>query len=554
MNQFAQLYQALDQASGNKVREEALRTYFSHVDAAEASWAIFVLAGGKINAGKNRIANTTELRAWVSELTGLPDWVVDDCYRQVGDLGETLALLVEAQRTQLQSPVLEPIAAQSWVLPCADSSLLQWVEGFLLPLVSEQPQERKHAIQSAWLQLDGWSRFVFNKLLTGSLRVGVSKRMLQSSLAPLAGVSVADMAHRLIGEWVPTAAAYEHLMQPEMDAQALNKPYPFYLASPLTEGPETLGAEADWQCEWKWDGIRVQLIRRAGQTPYLWSRGEERLDGRFPELESQALQLPAGVVLDGELLAWDEALQQPRPFVALQKRIQKRVPSAKLRSEVPVHILFYDLLELDGQDMRTQPLAQRRQALAQLLATTAAPQLQISPEVNFARWDELSVLRAQSAAHCAEGLMLKARGSSYLEGRKRGAWWKWKVDPFTIDAVLVYAQSGSGRRSTLHTDYTFAVWNDEGVLVPVAKAYSGLTDAELGKMDKWIRSHTIERFGPVRSVQPEMVFEIAFEAVNRSNRHKSRVAVRFPRILRWRDDKKAADADSIQALLALCKE
>ena len=554
MNRFATLYQALDQAGGNKAREQALQAYFAQVDAAEASWAIFVLAGGKINAGKNRMASTTELRAWLGALVQLPDWMVDDCYRQVGDLAETLALLVEAERARAQVAAPPPSLANAWQIPSTDSNLLQWVEGFLLPLVQEPASVRQQAIQATWLQLDAWSRFVFNKLLTGSLRVGVSKRMLQTSLAPLAGISPADMAHRMIGEWLPVPASYVALMHPETDAQALNKPYPFYLASPLQEPVESLGTEADWLAEWKWDGIRVQLIRRAGQTPYLWSRGEERLDGRFPELEAQALQLPAGVVLDGELLAWDRENALPRPFVALQKRIQKRSPSAKLQKDVPVHILFYDLLELDGHDLRAQPLQMRREALQQLLDTAAAPGLQISPEVPYSQWQDLAAVREQSTAMNAEGLMLKQRSAPYLEGRKRGAWWKWKVDPFTIDAVLIYAQSGSGRRSTLHTDYTFAVWNEEGALVPVAKAYSGLTDAELKKMDKWIRSHIIERFGPVRSVQPELVFEIAFEAVNRSSRHKSGVAVRFPRILRWREDKKPADADHLHALLALCKE
>ena len=553
MNEFARLYQALDQAAGTKAREQALQVYFGKAGAAEASWAIYVLSGGKVNTGKNRIASTTQLRAWLGDLLGLPDWMVDDCYRQVGDLAETLALLVEAEKAAARGPELLSTDCL-WSVPTAESSLLDWIEGFLLPLVHEGDSVRQQAIAAAWLQLDAWSRFVFNKLLTGSLRVGVSKRMLQTSLAPLAGVSVADMAHRLVGEWSPTPAAYEALMQPDMHAQAQNRPYPFYLASPLQESLETLGTESDWLVEWKWDGIRVQLVRRAEQAPYLWSRGEERLDGRFPELEAQALQLPAGVVLDGELLAWDVDKAQPRPFVALQKRIQKRVPSAKLQRAVPVHILFYDLLEMDGQDLRNQPLQQRRQALVQLMERVQADSLQLSPEVIFAQWAQLATLRERSAQMNAEGLMLKQRSAPYLEGRKRGAWWKWKVDPFTIDAVLVYAQSGSGRRSTLHTDYTFAVWNEAGALVPVAKAYSGLTDAELTQMDKWIRSHTIERFGPVRSVQPLMVFEIAFEAVNRSSRHKSGVAVRFPRILRWRQDKPAAEADTLQALLALCKE
>lgn len=554
MNRFTHLYQQLDQASGSKAREQALQAYFAEVSSAEASWAVFVLSGGKVSTGKNRIAKTTELRHWLSAWMGLPQWVVEDSYRQVGDLAETLALLVEAQRDYLPQIQADAKTSANWRVPTPNSSLLDWIEGFLLPLAQDSAELRQQAVQAAWLQLDGFSRLVFNKLLTGSLRVGVSKRMLQASLAPLAGISTADMAHRLVGEWEPVPASFEALMHPEASAQDMNKPYPFYLASPLQELPEALGVPADWQVEWKWDGIRVQLIRRAKQVPYLWSRGEERLDGRFPELEAQALQLPEDVVLDGELVAWDEKTAQPRPFVALQKRIQKRVPSARLRTEVPVRILFYDLLEFHGVDLRAAPLRERRYKLQSLLEQTGVPSLQLSPSVPFDAWEALPALRNSAAQMQAEGLMLKALDSPYLDGRKRGAWWKWKLDPFTIDAVLVYAQSGSGRRSTLHTDYTFAVWNDEGVLVPVAKAYSGLTDAELLKMDKWIRSNTLERFGPVRAVKPEQVFEIAFEAVNRSNRHKSGVAVRFPRILRSREDKTAAQADHLSALLALCRE
>ncbi|WP_284336579.1 ATP-dependent DNA ligase [Comamonas sp. NoAH] len=554
MSRFTQLYQALDQAGGNKDRVQALQSYFAQVEPSEASWAIYVLSGGKINAGKNRIATTTELRAWLADLVRLPDWMVDDCYRQVGDLAETLALLVESQRSAANIATSTPSRSAIWSVPQAESSLLEWIEGFLLPLVHEPPVVRQHAIQRAWIQLDVWSRFVFNKLLTGSLRVGVSKRMLQSSLAPVAGISEADMAHRLIGEWVPSPEAYLELIHPDTSELTKNKPYPFYLASPLQEELSQLGNPSDWQVEWKWDGIRVQLIRRQNQQPYLWSRGEERLDGRFPELEMQALALPPGVVLDGELLAWDAESQRPRPFVALQKRIQKRLPSSKLQQTVPVHILFYDLLELDGEDFRLQPLEHRRSELANLLHRINAPGLQISNEIEFSDWQHLAEVRSQSDEMGAEGLMIKQRSSPYLEGRKRGSWWKWKIDPMTIDAVLVYAQSGSGRRSTLHTDYTFAVWNEAGHLVPVAKAYSGLTDAELLSMDKWIRSHTIERFGPVRSVEPLKVFEIAFEAVNLSKRHKSGVAVRFPRILRLREDKKPQDADHLHTLLSLCRE
>lgn len=567
MNLFAQLYQQLDHAGGNKAREQALRSYFAQVDAAEGSWAVFILSGGKVNTGRQRIASTTELRQWLGALVQLPAWMVEDCYRQVGDLAETLALLVEAEgphhhapydtvsaATAIHTPAITSAAANAYRIPTNDSTLLSWIEDFLLPLVHEPAPVRAQAVQAAWLQLDMWSRFVFNKLLTGALRVGVSKRMLQTSLAPLVGISVADMAHRLIGEWVPTPEAFTALMHPDTSAQALNKPYPFYLASPLTEAPDSLGNATDWLAEWKWDGIRAQLVRRADDAVFLWSRGEERLDGRFPEIEAAAQALPVGTVVDGELVAWDVTLQQPRPFVALQKRIQKRKPSSKLLAQVPVHLLLYDLLEWQGQDIRSQPLQARRALLQRVVDDTPSALWTVSPAIDFTQWSQLAAHRSRSDTMCAEGLMLKSKQSPYLEGRKRGSWWKWKVDPFNIDAVLVYAQSGSGRRSTLHTDYTFAVWNDTGALVPVAKAYSGLTDAELTQMDKWIRSHTIERFGPVRSVQPLLVFEIAFEAVNRSTRHKSGVAVRFPRIVRQRTDKTADQADHLHTLLALCKE
>ncbi len=568
MNRFVALYQLLDEASGTRDRELALQQYFAGATAAEATWAVYVLSGGKVNTGKNRLATTTELRSWVSELTALPLWLVEESYRQVGDLAETLSLLVAAwQKQGINHPELaaapgtavapDPDApwhasllGATFKTPDNDSRLDEWTEQFLLPLVAADAEQRKRAIQQAWQQLDTPSRLVFNKLLTGSLRAGVNKRSLQNSLAPLVGISAADMAHRMVGEWLPSAQAYEALMDPETSAQLLDKPYPFYLASPLPQEPDALGDPKDWLAEWKWDGIRVQLVRRHGHAPYLWSRGEERLDGRFPELETAAALLPRDMVLDGELLAWDYEQNKPLGFVALQSRIQKRRPSAKLMQTVPARILFYDLLECDGEDLRAQPLAQRRAKLEQVIRHADLPALGISPQLPFDSWDALPPLRTTAAEHNAEGLMLKALASPYKEGRRRGDWWKWKVDPFSIDAVLIYAQSGSGRRSTLHTDYTFAVWSGDA-LVPVAKAYSGLTDVEILRLDKWIRSHTVERFGPVRSVTPSLVFEIAFEGVNRSTRHKSGVAVRFPRILRWREDKTAQDADQLSALLEL---
>jgi DNA ligase-1 len=388
--------------------------------------------------------------------------------------------------------------------------------------------------------------YLLNKLITGALRVGVSQRLVVQALALWSQLPTDLIAHRLSGDWRPSATSLAALSQPaENDAHREHRPYPFFLASPLEAPVESLGERGDWLAEWKWDGIRAQLMRRDGEAR-LWSRGEERLDGRFPEIEQAALALPAGCVLDGEILAWDAEAAAPRLFTALQKRIGKLKPGPKLLAETPVRFMAYDLLELDGADLRETPLKQRRERLAEMLGGMPAA-LMLSPSADTQDWATLQALRGESRERRTEGLMLKRLDSPYRVGRKRGDWWKWKVDPYTLDAVLIYAQSGHGRRAGLFTDYTFGVW-DRGHLVPVAKAYSGLDDAEIARLDAWIRTHTLERFGPVRSVEPVHVFELAYEAIQRSSRHKSGVAVRFPRILRWRTDLSTRDADRLDDL------
>jgi len=363
-------------------------------------------------------------------------------------------------------------------------------------------------------------------------------------------VDIARIAQRMIGAWTPSPGFLRDLLSSEELAADRQQPYPFFLASPLEADIESLGPIDDWLLEWKWDGIRLQLIRRAGEVA-LWSRGEERLDGRFPEIEAAAASLPPGAVIDGELLGWREG-DAPLPFTALQTRIQRRKPGPKTLTETPVRVLAYDLLEHAGEDLRAHPLSHRRGLLAQLLERHGDPRLVLSPEVIAGSWEDAASLRSVARERGVEGLMLKRRDSVYQAGRRRGDWWKWKIDPLTVDAVLVYAQSGHGRRSTLYTDYTFALW-DGDTLVPVAKAYSGLDDREIQRLDQWIRAHTLQRFGPVRSVPAEHVFELGFEAVNRSTRHKSGLAVRFPRILRWRHDKPASEADRIETLRALAR-
>ncbi|HZH44327.1 MAG TPA: ATP-dependent DNA ligase [Lysobacter sp.] len=530
MKRFAALYRELDRSTATLDKRAALIGYFRDAPPEDAAWGLWLLSGGKLA----RIANTTELREWIVEESGTPGWLVDECHAHVGDLAETLTLLLD-----------DP--AQ----PCEEVPLHVWIEQRLLPVAGGDPLARRAAVVQGWRCLCADERLAFNKLLTGALRVGVSQRLVQQALAELSGVDIARIAQRMLGAWVPTPAFLADLLSHEELAGDRQQPYPFFLASPLECEPDSLGAIDDWLLEWKWDGIRLQLIRRRGELA-LWSRGEERLDGRFPEIETIAARLPVDCVLDGELLAWREGDDQPLAFTALQTRIQRRKPGAKTLADAPVRMLAFDLLELEGQDLRGWPLAQRRAELERVLAALAHPRVVPSPQVHAASWDEAAALREQARERCVEGLMLKRRESPYQVGRRRGDWWKWKIDPLTIDAVLVYAQSGHGRRSTLFTDYTFALW-DGDALVPVAKAYSGLDDQEILALDRWIRAHTLERFGPVRAVEPVHVFELGFEAVNRSTRHKSGIAVRFPRILCWRHDKTPRDADRLDTLRALAR-
>ena len=528
MKAFAELYRRLESSTGTSDKRAALRDYFRNAPPADAAWALWFLAGNKLA----RIANATELRDWIAERARLPSWLVEGSYHHVGDLAETAALLLEDP----------PPGARS------ERSLRSWVEEVLWPVAGAAPALRRSAVLGAWAELPGHERLLFNKLITGALRVGVSTRLVQQALADISGLDVARIAQRMHG-FQPGAEALRALLDPAAGGER-DAPYPFYLASPLEAAPDSLGEISDWLLEWKWDGIRLQVLRRADVV--LWSRGEERLDGRFPEIDAAALALPAGTVLDGELLAWPAApgSESPLAFTALQKRINRLKPGARLLGEVPVRVQAYDLLEADGVDLRQLPLAERRARLLELLGHVGDPRLMASPEVLAGDWAQADALRQSARERGVEGLMLKRRDSVYQAGRRRGDWWKWKLDPLTIDAVLVYAQPGSGRRSTLYTDYTFALWDGDR-LVPVAKAYSGLTDQEIARLDRWIRANTLERFGPVRVVKPGHVFELGFEAVNASNRHKSGVAVRFPRILRWREDKRPEDADRIESLRAL---
>jgi DNA ligase-1 len=564
MKRFAGLFAAIDHTNATNAKVDAMVQYFSTASPADAAWAVFFLTGRRIK----RLVQSGSIGRWVTTATGLGDWLLGECYAVVGDGAETAALMLDQMPTA----------------PSEDLSLATWVEDRILPLRHAEPEDQQFSVID-WLRgLERWERFTLLKLLTGELRVGVSQTLVVRALAETASLPPTTMAARLMGDWTPSAEWFRQLLAAGVTADDLSRPYPFCLASPIDNAvadADALGALLDditqWQVEWKWDGIRAQIVRRAGRL-HIWSRGEELITDRFPEISEVAARLPDGTVLDGEVLAF--AGERPLPFSALQQRIGRQTQVARKARDIPVVFMAYDVLEDNGSDVRAEPIVRRRPRLERLLAELPADPsseraatgrleallpfeddpgesaareagvLRASPTLSAASWDELVRLRTNSRDRGVEGLMFKRLDSTYGVGRKRGDWWKWKIDPHTIDAVLIYAQPGSGKRASLLTDYTFGLW-DNGELVPVAKAYSGLSNAEIDEMDRWIRRHTVERFGPVRHVEPVHVFELGFEAIARSSRHKSGVAVRFPRMLRWRRDKSAAEADALDTLRAM---
>lgn len=530
MKAFTELYTALDETTRTNAKTDALVRYLSVAAPADAIWAIWLLSGRKLK----QVVPTRRLREWASHEAGIADWLFEESYAAVGDLAETIALLLPVTDGDHDAPLHQ---------------LLNDLEGLRK---SDEVAQQEFVLRH-WRSFSPRERLVFNKLITGGFRVGVSQQLVTRAIAKHSGVEAEAIAHRLMGNWSPTPEFYRQLLHPDAQDADISKPYPFFLASPIEGEPAGLGDVQEWQAEWKWDGIRAQLIRRNGSV-FLWSRGEELVTERFPELAALGEALPNGVVIDGEILPWRAG--KPLPFAQLQQRIGRKTITKKILTEVPVAIIAYDLLEWDGADIRQAPLVERRRLLAELIAGLPVPQnalLQLSPSVAAASWDELREVRAESRARGVEGVMLKRLASPYRVGRQRGDWWKWKIEPFTVDAVLIYAQRGHGRRASLYTDYTFAVW-DGDQLTPFAKAYSGLTDAEIDEVDRFIRRNTRESFGPVRSVKPELVFELAFEGLQRSTRHKSGIATRFPRILRWRKDKTIQDADTLERIKAMLPE
>ena len=531
MKQFAKLVYVLGTSTKTNDKLQALQDYFAVAAEKDKVWVIAIFSGRR----PKRIINSTILKGWCMEITGIAPWLFDECYHTAGDLAETISLLLP-----------EPKNENSFV---AEHTLSYYLETFIR-IEKEDELVKKQFITNSWQQMDRNEKFVFNKLITGGFRIGVSQTMIVNALAKSVKVAASVIAHCISGNWNPAVTTFDDLLSETVAATDFSKPYPFYLAYAVDEDVTKLEDEKLWQAEWKWDGIRGQIIKRNNDF-FVWSRGEELLTEKFPEYNNFKDQLQNGTVIDGEIISLATTAKEehfkPLPFAALQTRIGRKTITKKQLTEAPVGFIAYDLLEFNGEDIRYKSMAERRQLLEQLIAQTNHPALHISPVISFLSWPQLGLIRSQSREMGSEGIMLKRKSSPYQAGRKRGDWWKWKIDPLTIDAVMIYAQKGHGRRSNLYTDYTFAV-KDGDKLVPFTKAYSGLTDKEFAQVDSFVKRNSIEKFGPVRTVKPDLVFEIAFEGIAASNRHKSGVALRFPRMNRWRTDKKPGEINTLDDL------
>jgi len=526
MGPFNELFQQIDQTTSTKAKVKALVNYFKKAPKSDIIWCIYLLTG----KSSGRAIKTSILRQTVVQLSGLPPWLFEESYHIVGDLAETIALSLPIPRYE------------------KDYSLSETMD-FLNRLRTVTDEEKEKAVSQRWMETPVNERFIFNKLITGNFRIGVSKQLVIKALALTYNKEENEIAHRLMGNWHPSTTNLEQLVIEDMTLEKSFEPYPFFLAYQLDKELESLGEVKEWFIEHKYDGIRGQIIIRNDQL-YIWSRGEDLLTDKFPEFHPLALLLPNGTVLDGEILPFKK--ERILPFSVMQTRIGRKQLSKRILETAPLIMVCYDLLEFEGRDIRAYELQERRMLLENLLAQlpNSTVPLTLSATLSCSTWEDAKAIRLASRQNQSEGLMLKRKTSVYEAGRRRGNWWKWKVDPFTIDGVLIYGQRGHGRRANLYTDYTFAVW-DKDTLVPFAKAYSGLTDKEILEVDAWIKRHTVDKFGPVRSVTPTLVFELAFEGISASSRHKSGIALRFPRIVRWRKDKAAQEANTKEDLLDL---
>lgn len=532
MKHFAEMIAVLASSTKTNAKINALQKYFETANAEDKVWVIALFTGRR---PRRTIAGSL-LAQWCREITSLPDWLIAESYHTVGDFAEVIALLLP----------------ENTETPYEQNVSLYFYMKSLIALDKKEDQLKKDFIVESWGRMTKMEKFVFNKLITGGFRIGVSQKIMVNALAKTTSVSPSVIAHRISGKWDPSAVTFEELIADDGAIKDFSKPYPFYLAYAVEEVEELQQPEL-WQAEWKWDGIRGQIIKRNNEV-FVWSRGEELITEKFPEYQILQNILPDGIALDGEIICLGPSTDHldftPLPFSILQTRIGRKNISKKQLTEAPVGFIAYDILEWNHEDVREKSTEERRNLLSSFLDQMSIPFVHISPVIEFTSWDDLKEIRKRSRDMGSEGIMLKRKSSTYQVGRKRGDWWKWKIDPLTIDAVMIYAQKGSGRRSNLYTDYTFAVKNGEE-LVTFAKAYSGLTDKEFAQIDAFVKRNSIEKFGPVRTVKPELVFEIAFEGIAASNRHKSGVALRFPRMSRWRKDKKPDEINTLDDLKQL---
>ena len=553
MKDFTTLLNVIDETTKTSEKVAALKDYFDVASGGDKLWAIAIL----LHRPPKRTVTTTQLREWAVETSNIPQWLFEETYRIVGDLAETIAKVVQDDYSNIQQDTSTSLNAphregaersrSTYHITSHKNLTLSDIIQELTQLKGKAEGDQKHTITSRWKGLSAEERFVYNKLLTGGFRMRLSQKLVQRALAQHSGLDEAIIALRLMGNWQPGKTTFQELVLEGDPEEENNRPYPFHLAYSKEFASNELGPVSDWQFEYKWNGIRGQLVKRASQM-HVWSRGEELVTNKFPEYAELARELPNGTVLDGEILPMVD--NRPLSFHLLQERVGRKTLSKKHLREIPVYFMAYDLLEFQNQDFRNKPLVDRRAVLEQLAKSVNSPFLLLSTVHEPQTWTEAGLLREEARKSGAEGLMIKKLGSSYKSGRVKGDWWKWKVDPFTIDAVMIYATRGHGRSTNQYADFTFAVWKAEE-LVPFAKAYSGLSDAEIHKIDAFVKENTQERFGPVRSVKPELVFELAFEGINKSTRHKSGLAVRFPRIKRWRKDKKATEANKLSDLFGL---
>jgi DNA ligase-1 len=530
---FSNLIKALDQTNKTTEKVVALANYFKTAGDQDKLWALALFTHRR----PKRNVNASLLKQWVTEWAGIPAWLFQESYQVVGDMAETISLLLPPNHNHESSK---------------NHSLTFYIEE-LIRIGALDNIEKESELKTLYSSLSRHESFVFTKLMTGGWRLGVSQNLVSRAISEVYAIDKAIIAHKLMGDWRPQDITFNELIIEELAGDQLAKPYPFYLAHPISsQAVFSLPEPSEWQAEWKWDGIRGQIINRDGQIS-IWSRGEELITDKFPELMQVSEQLPSGTVIDGEILPFKDGI--PLPFASLQTRIGRKNLTKKILEEAPVIFVAYDVLEIESQDIRHKPLAFRQQRLAEIVALTKkkSDAISLSEPVDFNDWEALRQLREKSRAYKTEGFMLKKKSSAYEVGRKKGHWWKWKIDPLTIDGVMIYAQKGHGRRAGLYSDFTFAVW-DGDKLVPFAKAYSGLTDVELKQVDAFVKKNIKEKFGPVRTVEPSLVFEIAFEGINESKRHKSGIALRFPRISRWRKDKPISEANSLQELQELLKQ